>query len=362
MIQGHGGNIYSLARRLNCPVHEIIDLSSNLNPLGPPSGLYEHLIHRIADITSLPEVDAFRIREALAEHLGIDPGRLLAASGTTQFIHAIPCILGLKKALILGPTYADYGDACRKSGCHYTLLLAPAADEFRQEMERLFAVAMKYDAVFICNPNNPTGSHMPSENLASLCRSFPETVFIVDESYLPFHPQAKRESLISLSLPNVVVLHSLSKIYRIPGLRIGFLIAAPRIIEKFQSHQLPWSVNSLACAAVDYLMSSPVETAAFVQESIQYIQTEKEWVAEALKGLSHITLFSGKGPFMLARLAPDLTAEIACQAMTRHKILIRNCSNFEGLSERDIRFSFKTRKTHEVLVQTLAALGHRERA
>ncbi|MFZ5570100.1 MAG: aminotransferase class I/II-fold pyridoxal phosphate-dependent enzyme [Thermodesulfobacteriota bacterium] len=357
MIQGHGGNVYALAKRLNCPVNEIVDLSSNLNPLGPPPGLYEYLIRRIEVITSLPEVDAFQIRSELGEHLGVDPRRLLAASGTTQFIYALPGVLGIRSALILGPTYADYMDACSMNGCRHDLVLAAAENEFEQDMERIAGMAMNYEAVFICNPNNPTGGHIPGEMLSSLCRACPETVFVIDESYLPFHPGGKSESLIPINLPNAVILHSLSKIYKIPGLRIGFLIAEPGMIEKFQPHLLPWSVNSLACAAVDYLTAEPEETETFVRKSIRYIQEEKEWIVESLKHVAHIRLFPGKGPFMLARLAPGLTAEDACQTMAEHKILIRNCSNFHGLTERDIRFSFKNRDIHELLVQALAALG-----
>lgn len=360
MIKGHGGNIFDLAQQLHCPVNEIIDMSSNLNPLGPPPGLCEYLVDQIAAITALPEVDALRVRSAIGKSLGVDPECILAASGTTQFIYAIPRILGIQKALILGPTYADYADACRLNNCRHFLLSSSPSDLFQPDMEQLMALAPQTNAVFICNPNNPTGSHIPVDTLFNLCQTHPETFFIIDESYLPFHPRAERESLIPRKLPNVIVLHSFSKIYRIPGLRIGFLVASRDIIEKFRPYLLPWSVNSLACAAVDYLMAHPNEIERFVQESRHYIQTEKNWFVERLKGVDHIQLFPGMGPFIMARLAPGLTAETACRKMTRYKILIRNCANFEGLTRHDLRFSFKTHDLHEMLAERLIDLGKKD--
>ncbi len=356
MIKGHGGNIFDLARQLNCPVHEIIDMSSNLNPLGPPPGLCGYLADQIDTITALPEVDALKVRLIMAESLGLEPECILAASGTTQFIYALPRILGLRKALILGPTYADYADACKLNECSYFMLLSTATNNFQPDLDQLAAMADQTAAVFICNPNNPTGSHIPVDMLVRLCQTTPNTLFIIDESYLPFHSRGNAESIIPHNLPNVIVLHSFSKIYRIPGLRIGFLIAPRGIIELFSPYLLPWSVNSLACAAVDYLAFHPREIEGFVQATREYIQSERNWFGERFKGASHIRLFPGQGPFIMARLAAGMTAESVCGELARHKILIRNCANFEGLTQQDIRFSFKIHEQNQMLAQKLIDL------
>jgi len=112
MITGHGGNIYDVARRLGCKPFEIIDMSSNVNPIGPPPGLKEHLKEKLDLITALPEVDAKEISTTFANRYGLDPECVLAGNGTTQFIYTIPQVLGTRKALIIGPTYSDYADAC----------------------------------------------------------------------------------------------------------------------------------------------------------------------------------------------------------------------------------------------------------
>ncbi|MGD8262442.1 MAG: aminotransferase class I/II-fold pyridoxal phosphate-dependent enzyme, partial [Desulfobacterales bacterium] len=116
MIGGHGGNIYDMARRLGCLTTDIIDMSSNMNPLGPPPGLLDYLADNILTATTqLPEVDSSEMTENFAAYLGVDAHRLLAGNGTTQFIYSIPRVLETRKALIVGPTYSDYVDACNLS-------------------------------------------------------------------------------------------------------------------------------------------------------------------------------------------------------------------------------------------------------
>ena len=112
MLSGHGGNIYEMARRLGCAPSELSDMSNNINPLGPPPGMMDFLKDNIEATTRLPEVDNKEIIKKFAARFAIDPDCLLTGNGTTQFIYMIPRVLETKRALILGPTYADYADAC----------------------------------------------------------------------------------------------------------------------------------------------------------------------------------------------------------------------------------------------------------
>jgi threonine-phosphate decarboxylase len=112
MLNGHGGNIYDIAQRLGCASSEIVDMSSNVNPLGPPPGLVDFLKANLNVITALPEVDSSLLVRSFADRYGVDPATVLAGNGSTQFIYSIPPALGIKKALIIGPTYADYALLC----------------------------------------------------------------------------------------------------------------------------------------------------------------------------------------------------------------------------------------------------------
>ena len=137
MIIGHGGNIYEAARRLGCKPFEIIDMSSNVNPLGPPSGLTEYLKENIDYITALPEVDSKEISSKFANRYGLDPEYVLAGSGTTQFIYTIPQVLGTRKALILGPGYSDYADACIMHNVDFDYTIARESLLFQADIASL---------------------------------------------------------------------------------------------------------------------------------------------------------------------------------------------------------------------------------
>lgn len=356
MINGHGGNIYAMAQRLGCTPFEIIDMSSNVNPLGPPPGLVSFLKEHINEITALPEVNAKRIVNDFARRFHVNPDLVLAGNGTTQFIYAIPKALETKRALILGPTYADYADACIMHKVDFAYFFSEEPDSFKPDIDRINHQIKGFDTVFICNPNNPTGTLIPASELEMICRTHSKTHFIIDESYLPFVADGDKKSLINSEMANVIVLNSMSKIFRIPGLRIGFLVSSQNIIEKLIRYLLPWNVNSLAQAAVLFLMSQNEETDAFIKKTRSYIENEKKLFAEKLEDAQYIKLFPSTTSFFLARLFGSLKADAVCTHLSRDRILIRNCTNFKGLSDSFVRISLKTRDINYMLAEKLLGL------
>ncbi len=353
MIKGHGGNIYRLARQLGCDPSEIIDMSSNMNPLGPPRQLLEHLKRNMNTIYSLPEADAGGAVRAFAHARHLHPSRVLAANGTTQFIYSLPLALRSKKVLIVGPTYADYADACRMHRVPFDFTVSRKEDAFHPALSELGKSMSGVDTLFICNPNNPTGVLISAGELAAFIEAYPKVRFIVDESYLPFAHDAETESLIPKQLPNVLVLYSMSKIFRIPGLRIGFLIGDEALIRRQDRYSLPWSVNSLSQAAVAYLMNQSSEVATFIAETREFMAAERSLMYRAFDAVPEIGLFASTTAFILARLGGKHTAESLSDMLSRKKILIRNCANFEGLSNRFIRISLKTHDVNQIMIQSL---------
>ncbi len=341
MIRGHGGNIYALAESLGCPVDAIIDMSSNVNPLGPPPGLLDHLGSHMDRIRTLPEVDAAAAVRRFAEHVGIPASQVLAGNGTTQLIYALPRALETRLALIVGPTYADYYDGCRQNQVDSAYWLTREGEAFQPDFAAMGDLLTPCDTVYICNPNNPTGVLVEGEVLRRLSRKFPEKTFVVDESYLPFVATPERWSLMAERPKNVLVLHSMSKIFRIPGLRIGFMVGDPALIERMQSFSLPWSVNSLAQAAIVYLMAHTDKVDAFVSRSRAFIAAERKLFTQRVNGGEGYQLIPSTTTFFLLRLDSDLPAEAVCEYFLAHRILIRNCSNFKGLSNRYVRIALK---------------------
>ncbi len=353
MLNGHGGNIYDIAHRLGCAPSEIIDMSSNVNPLGPPPGLVNFLKENLNAITALPEVDSNLLVLSFADRYCVDPATVLAGNGSTQFIYTIPLALATKRALIIGPTYADYADACRMHNIPCEYLIAQESQGFKADINLIKKQVKGFDTVFICNPNNPTGAFYTAAEMESLCRAFPDTYFVIDESYLPFVSSGDHESMIGSSLSNVIILNSMSKIFRISGLRIGFIIASENVIETLTRYSLPWNVNALAQLAVHYLMENKAEVNAFIDRTHELIEREKKRFTEKLSDVTGIKLFASTTSFMLAKLVNRHTADAICQTLLDERILIRNCSNFKGLSNCFIRISLKNSQTNLMLAEKL---------
>ncbi len=353
MIIGHGGNKQKLADRLGCRAAEIIDMSSNLNPLGPPERIHSLIRENIHAVHALPEPDGASMARGFARYHGIDPSRVIPGNGTTFFIYTLPIALGARKVLISGPTYSDYQDACAMHNIACTHCLSGPDTRFLPDLDGLSQQAGEADLVFICNPNNPTGALIPKPELDWLIKEHPHTCFVVDESYLPFVDDAEALSFVGeTDIPNLVVLSSMSKIFRIPGLRTGFLSGAKSLINKVMAYYQPWSVNSLAQEVIRDIFDHPETILPFYRETRAYIKEEKAVFCSALEGVRGIRLVEAPTYFVLAELE-QMKAHDFCDLVGEDKILIRDCTNFNGLSDRFVRFSLKTRQVNLALAAAI---------
>ena len=355
MICGHGGNTYELARTLGCRPEMIIDMSSNVNPFGPPASLLAHLKERISQIGVLPEVDGRSAVERFADHWNIPPEEVAIGNGTTQLIYDLPRALGARRVLIIGPTYADYRDGCLRNSVACDFWLAREEHSFQPDENAIRDALPAFDTVYVCNPNNPSGALVPRQTLATLCRQFPDKHFVVDESYLPFVASAEKVSLMDQRPPNVVVLHSMSKMFRIPGLRIGFAVGETGVIERLRENALPWNVNSLALEALHYLLDEGEAEAMgrFIEETRTRLAVERTAMVDRLAGIQGIRVFASATGFFLLRLPTAFRSGVVCRQLAAEKILVRDCANFEGLSDRFIRISLQDNATNRKCAASL---------
>ena len=344
----HGGDILSMAKRLGCGVGDLIDLSSNLTPLGMPPGLREALGERLGEISFLPESGSETLVRLFAEKYGCSPQQVLAGNGTTEFIYAVPASVQSRRALIVAPTYADYQTASQWAGLSVDFFTLKADEDFALDFNRLSARLCGGELVFLCNPNNPTGRVVASGALMDFILAHPASEFLIDESYLPF---VSEPSLAGFPLPaNLFLLCSSSKIYGIPGLRLGFLVANEEKMARFAARRKPWGVNRMAQVAGEYLL---VHGDAYVQAVRDFLAQTRPGFVARLAALPGVQVVPGAANFILCRLAGPMTAPQLRDAMLRQRIMIRDCSNFTGLDAQYFRVSLQEASRNE---QCLAAL------
>ena len=362
MMRGHGGGVFALARELGRAPEDFVDMSSNINPLGPPPGLVEHLAAHLGRIARLPEVDGAGACRDLAALLDLAPANVLAGAGTTQFIHDACAALATRRALVVGPTYADYADACRRAGIEHEYFLTAPENDFRLDLDALSARLAAYDTLFLCAPNNPTGHLPPLADIATLARRHPGTRILVDASYLPFAEPQLEGSLAPLDADNLLVLWSASKIFAIPGLRAGFLVAEPELSDRFRRFARPWPLDTLAQEAMRFLGENPDLAEDWTRRTHAHIRREEALLRARLADCVErdgLRLFPTRTSFVLTRLPDGLNAETVRAACFERGVLIRDCANFQGLDARFIRVSLKDAAANARLADILARLIRR---
>jgi threonine-phosphate decarboxylase len=344
----HGGNIIATAKRLNCGIAELIDMSSNLSPLPTDTGLLAVLRGRLEEIAYLPESDSESLCESFAARFRLQPSQIAAGNGTTEYIFSIPATTEAKRAIIVNPTYSDYKLATDRAGLFTENFQLHPQDDFHLDLQELARILRGDELVFLCNPNNPTGILTPSTELHDLICRNPATRFLVDETYLPF---TRTISLSQLPLPdNLYILQSFSKIYGIPGLRLGFLIAAAGNIAAIHAFQKPWGVNRLAQIAGEYLL---LHGESYIKRTVDYIKEQRPRFLAELKRLDHLVTVPSHTHFVLSRLDGDIKADLLQRKLLEQRIMIRNCANFIGLDERYFRLSLKDEESNRQCLEAI---------
>lgn len=245
----HGAVGLAELRDLGLSPRDVLDFSANVNPYGP-SPTVRAAVARVP-LGAYPDRDCLELTAALADFEGVLPQRLLPGNGASELIWlaALAFVRPGDRVLILGPTFCEYARAAHLLGGCITECRTREADDFAPPREEVVGhlEALHPRLVFLCNPNNPTGAALPPETIAGWARQHPRSLFVVDESYLPFAPGLG--SARTDSRENVLVLRSMTKDFGLAGLRLGYAVGDERAIGLLRRVQPPWSVNAPAQAA-----------------------------------------------------------------------------------------------------------------
>ena len=360
--QGHGGDVYAAARNLQRDVHDLLDFSASINPLGPSPAVLRIFANAGDLLRHYPDPACWEVRQALADHWQRPLESFLVGNGSTELIYLLPEALRIRHLLVVGPTFSEYAAAMRRSGGRVSMIMADRSEAYRPPLERVLASISEsgravagrrgIDAVLLCNPNSPTGSACDAEAVLKVARSAARNGLwcIVDETFAEY---CAGVSILSQRLPaRTIVLRSFTKFYGLPGLRIGYAAADKVMIERMSGLQPPWSVNMLAQRAA-------VATLGDVQHadrSLKLMDRERKRLLKMLAGLPGCTLFPSMANFILMELPAGQQAADMEAALRNQGMLIRDCSQVPGLNKRSIRMAVRTRPENERLVRALKRL------
>ncbi len=347
-ISKHGGNVKQLASLAGASREEILDFSASINPLGLPEWFRAVVNSCLDSVMNYPDPDSLDLVQAAAEKFGCSHDQVLVGNGSSELLYHLPRTLKKARAVILAPTYVDYAAAVQASGIRPTYVLLRESDNFCPDWESLAASVTTDSVVFLCNPNNPTGTILDAQKLRELALAHPSAVFVIDEAFADF---VDGMDSITVNRPtNVVVLLSLTKIFAIPGLRLGLAIADAGIVRSTRDLLPPWSVNCLAQAVGPFALRD----AAYVERSRSFVREQRAHLLEELAAIPGLRVYSSEANFLLVRIAREgLDARDLAKRLLGQRIAIRVCNDFQGLDSRFFRVAVRTREENDRLCDAL---------
>lgn len=351
---GHGGDLQAAAAEFGLKPADFCDFSSNINPLGPPPGLIKELQNNLSgDLDRYPVPQARVLRSALASFLAISVERLLVGNGANELIHLLFLWARPQRVIIPFPTFSEYERAARLAGAEvrkFPLPLQAASPLERANIKELLAWG---DFLVFCNPNNPTGFFYAPETILEIVREAGEKniTILIDESFVFFTGRPLQHAFLANNYPHLWTVVSLTKLWALPGLRLGFLVGPEAKIQLLTQRGDPWRVNALAQRAGIFCLTKP----EFLTVSLQMIQAEREYLLRNLRKIKGLKVFPGEANFLLLRgEREDFSSAALFRFLAARGILIRNASNFLGLDQRYFRIAVRQREENKRLLEELS--------
>ncbi|MCD7977422.1 MAG: aminotransferase class I/II-fold pyridoxal phosphate-dependent enzyme [Tannerellaceae bacterium] len=335
MLFGHGDDFYNSKSEVK------INFSSNVWHGANLEKLQAHLIEHFDSLTHYPEPDAGSLKRLLARRYEIKDDNVVVTNGSTTAFYMIAQTWQGAKSTILIPSFSEYEDACLLHGHEIS---------FFSNNEDLSELSLEgQDFCWICNPNNPDGKLRHRSELLKLIAANRQTTFIIDQAYVAFTTEDMLKATDVKNNENLILVQSISKAYNTPGLRTGYIVAAPEKIEVISRYLVPWSVNTLAIEASKYILMHPA----------QFTLPIRKWQRETAELIYQLSKSDGleviptSTTFFLVRLKKGTAAELKQYLLENYGILIRDASNFRGLDDEYIRLSTQSPAENQVLVDAM---------
>lgn len=354
--RAHGGNLWALMRQNGFSKGQIVDFSVDVNPFGFPDGIRSILLNHLDEIQCYPDPNAQTLREAIAAYHQVPVEMILPGNGSAELIGLVTRVRPFAKALVVVPTFTEYEWAAEQSGLSCLYAYARETNGFQLPPSATWDVLLRdVDLVFLCNPNNPTGVVLSKAHVLQIAQQCREAgaLLVVDEAFVEFVDRPDEISVITeaIALGNVIVLRSLTKFFAVPGLRLGYVVAAEDIVETLRRLQSPWPLNTFALAVGAQLFKE----ANYIVRSKQQVAELREAFQRSLQALPGVQPFPSVTNFILCKLTTShITASELTERMAQQGILIRNCDSFTGLEPGQfIRLAVRTQEDNLCLVDML---------
>ena len=341
----HGGQVYDAAGT----VGDWLDFSANINPLGLSEKVLRTLTENLRGVVNYPDPNATELKRAISNRYDVPEKNLVLLNGAAEFFYLHLNATRPARVIIPVPSFAEYERAAHSAGCEVKYFLMSAEENFSLDVDKLCAQLKTGDCVILGRPNNPTGNLLDVEKILRLAEI---AEVIVDESFIDF---IDAPSLRKFAAEKISVVQSLTKIFAIPGLRLGFAVVEENFARRLNLSKDVWNVNFLAQKAG----AAALTDEDFLQRTRTWLATEQKFFIEQLQKLRGLKIFPPTANFVLFKLSTPELAEKILHELQREKILLRSCANFVGLDGSYLRSAIRSREENLQLLNNLSTIYRR---
>ena len=322
MTLEHGGDLVSARKNY---WGEILDLSVNVNPMGPPPQVVQAARDALGQVTAYPDPLCRDLRQAIAKKDGVSPEQIFCGNGAAEVIFRLALALRPKAALLTAPTFAEYEGALVQTGCRCRFHGLRQENNFDVTEDILKDIRQPVELVVLCSPNNPTGRLISEDLLRRIlerCREI-GAMLMVDECFLPLARAGQGMAPYLARYPELFLLRAFTKTYAIPSLRLGYGLGSPELVERLMAWGQCWNVSGIAQAAGLACCALP----QWPEKGRALLERQRPFLEQELTRLG-CQVIPGQANYLLFRLpgVADLK-----QRLLGRGVLVRSCANYRGL-------------------------------
>ncbi len=332
----------------------LMDFSVNIPQLNLGVAYKDLLMRSIDKLSDYPEIDGRQAREALSTYLKWPADQIVLGNGATDLIYLLSRAMQLKRTMVLEPTFTEYRRALEQSGTTVFEYVLNSDFGFHLNTEKLAKSINNKgcEALFICNPNNPTGQFFTTTEIESILKGVTVEKFllVIDESFIEFKDRASHHDVMRQLMVrfNVLVIRSMTKTFCVPGLRIGYLFGSEGSIKQVKNYRDPWALNRFALESIPYLLKDR----SHLEQLQNWCESESGYMKASLEKLERIEVFDGHANFLLIKLDHPNQA-IWHDALIDKGFYLRTCMDFRGLDASYFRIAVKDRQSNKALLNAM---------
>ena len=356
MNTNHGANLYDLSSKLGLDKNELMDFSSNINPLGSSSLAKKSVIDNIDMVSIYPDPNYYNLKKSISDYCNCKINNILLGSGATELISSFIDIINPKKAVLLSPSYSEYEKELKKVNCDIHKYFSRKENKFRVDVNDFikFVNSDNHDMVIICNPNNPTGFAFNNEEIKIILENT-NAFIMIDETYIEFTNTDEYSSTNLVDNFNkLFVIRGTSKFFGTPGIRLGYGLSSDVKIKEGINNKLDlWNINTLASIMGEVMFNDK----DFINTSTNTLKSEREYLLNELSSIKDFIVYHSDGNFILSEIkSKKITASTLREMLIEKHIIVRDCKSFEGLNEYFFRVCTLSHKENKLLIDALKSI------